>query len=142
MDERFVRRSTELTFLRERLDEARRGAPRMVLLEGAAGIGKTALLREFLAGHGHDRVLRGSGEELEARLTYGVIEQLVAVAGGPLPPPLTVLGTEQGADADPLQVGGEHRRAARQALGAGPASSMTSETGASANQAASCKESG
>jgi hypothetical protein len=41
MDERFVGRSTELTFLRERLDEARRAPPRVVLLEGAVDIGKT-----------------------------------------------------------------------------------------------------
>jgi hypothetical protein len=71
MDERFVGRSTELTFLRERLDEVRRGAPRVAALEDTAEIGKTALLRELLAGLGHDWVLRASGEELEARLDYG-----------------------------------------------------------------------
>jgi predicted ATP-dependent serine protease len=81
MDERFVGRPTELAFLRERLEEVRRGTARVVLLEGAAGVGKTALLRELLAGTDHLRVLWASGEELEAGLAYGVIGQLV-----PMPP--------------------------------------------------------
>jgi predicted ATPase len=57
MDERFIGRPTELAFLRERLEEVRHGRARVVLLEGAAGVGKTALLRELLAGTDH---LRGA----------------------------------------------------------------------------------
>jgi len=105
MDERFVGRPTELAFLRERLGEAGRGAPRVVLLEGEAGVGKTALLREFLARtDGRNQVLWASGEELEARLAYGVIGQLAADAARPPPASLTMLDLPRG-DADPLQVG-------------------------------------
>jgi DNA-binding NarL/FixJ family response regulator len=104
MDERFVGRPTEMTFLRERLQEARRGAPRVVLLEGEAGVGKTALLREFLAGADHLRVLWASGEELEVGLAFGVMGQLVVDIATPPSAQLTTLGL-QGGDADPLQVG-------------------------------------
>jgi len=47
-DELFVGRSEELTFLHAELDGVRGGVPRLVLIEGAAGIGKTALVRRFL----------------------------------------------------------------------------------------------
>src|SRR5215218_2194273 len=104
MDEGFVGRPTELAFLRERLEEVRRGTARVILLEGAAGVGKTALLRELLAGTDHLRMLWASGEELEAGLAYGVIGQLVADATTPPPDSLASLGL-RGDDADPLRVG-------------------------------------
>ena len=78
MDEVFVGREVELAFLRGRLEETLAGMSRTVLLEGAAGVGKTALLEAFLARAGHHRVLRTSGAELEAGLAYGVLDQLVA----------------------------------------------------------------
>src|SRR6266566_7346090 len=43
MDEVFVGREVELGFLRGRLEETLQGMSQTVLLEGAAGIGKTAL---------------------------------------------------------------------------------------------------
>jgi DNA-binding CsgD family transcriptional regulator len=45
--ERLIGRSAELDFLRERLDGARRGAGRLVLCAGEAGIGKSRLAQEF-----------------------------------------------------------------------------------------------
>jgi DNA-binding CsgD family transcriptional regulator len=71
----FVGRRAELAFLDERLKDARRGTPCAVFIEGAAGIGKTALLSRFL--HTHElRVLRATGDDLEAGLAFGLVEQL------------------------------------------------------------------
>ena len=105
MDEIFVGRKAELAFLHARLDEALEGVSQVVLLEGAAGIGKTALVGAFLADVQHHRVLRSSGDELEADLAYGVAEQLVAETGKPPPERLAVLGTTPIADAGPLCIG-------------------------------------
>ncbi|MFN8216813.1 MAG: AAA family ATPase [Solirubrobacterales bacterium] len=53
-----------------------------VLIEGAAGVGKTSLLRELeaqAAGAGH-RVLRARGSELERDFGYGIVRQLFGPA--------------------------------------------------------------
>jgi DNA-binding CsgD family transcriptional regulator len=105
MDGIFVGRRPELSFLHDRLAEVRAGAPRAVLLEGAAGVGKTALLGEFLARADCHRSFKLSGEELEANLAYGLVEQLVAEAGEPLPERLTALDGGGAAGADPVRVG-------------------------------------
>jgi DNA-binding CsgD family transcriptional regulator len=105
MDEIFVGREVELAFLRGCLEETLRGVSRMVLLEGAAGVGKTALLDVFLARTRHHRVLRTSGEEPEAGLAYGVVEQLVSETGQAPPDRLAELGTERVADIEPLRIG-------------------------------------
>jgi DNA-binding NarL/FixJ family response regulator len=104
MDQAFVGRQTDLAFLWARLEAARGGSPQLVLLTGAAGIGKTALLAAFLASTDH-HVVRASGDNLEAGLAYGVIEQLASGLGEPLPQQLTVLGTDDAADAHPVRVG-------------------------------------
>ena len=80
----FVGRQPELATLRARLAEARAGAPQVVQLEGPPGIGKTALVAQFLDDPGGDVapvVLRASGEETETLLEYGVIDQLARAAG-------------------------------------------------------------
>jgi len=106
MDGIFVGRQPELAFLHARLDEARDGATRAVLLEGAPGVGKTALLSEFLVHADCHRVVAASGEELERNLAYGVVEQLVAESGEPPPERLTVLGSDKVTGADPMRIGG------------------------------------
>jgi ATP/maltotriose-dependent transcriptional regulator MalT len=105
MDEVFVGREAELAFLRGRLEETLNGMSRTVLLEGAAGVGKTALLNAFHARAGHHRVLRISGAELEAGLAYGVLDQLVAETGQPPPERLAGLGAERAAYVEPLRIG-------------------------------------
>jgi AAA ATPase domain len=103
----FVGREIELAFLRDLLGEARGGVPRVVLLNGTVGIGKTSLLRQFLV-HAEDHcVLRGSGEEMEVGLRYGVVEQLVADVPEPLPERVTILRTDGRTKADPVRVGAE-----------------------------------
>jgi predicted ATP-dependent serine protease len=73
----FVGRNDELAVLRTRLEEVRDGEPRVVLVQGAGGIGKTALLQRFLTEAPDLRVVTASGEEEEHLLPYAVVEQLV-----------------------------------------------------------------
>jgi ATP/maltotriose-dependent transcriptional regulator MalT len=101
----FVGRKPELVFLRGQLNRARAGEPRLVLVEGPAGIGKTALVCHFLAHAGAVCVLRASGEEAEASLAFGVLAQLIGHDTNVPAGPLTHLrGTGQ-RPADPLAAG-------------------------------------
>src|SRR5437016_761305 len=85
----FVGRHRDLAFLAAELDQVRAGHPRVVLIEGTAGIGKTALLNRFLAGSSDAQMLWASGEESEVLLAYGVLDQLLRpaiVTGTPAEP--------------------------------------------------------
>jgi tetratricopeptide (TPR) repeat protein len=77
----FVGRRNEIDVLTARLEEARRGQPGIVLIQGPSGIGKTALVDRFLSDADDVRVLRASGDESEALLAYGVVSQLERSAG-------------------------------------------------------------
>jgi ATP/maltotriose-dependent transcriptional regulator MalT len=77
----FVGRQAELSALRAELAAARAGRPRLVLLEGPAGIGKSAMLDRFLSDEVDLTVLRATGEQWEAFLAYGVVDQLMRMAG-------------------------------------------------------------
>src|SRR3981081_1674664 len=85
----FVGRQIELRLLRSQFDEALRGHPRLAIIEGPAGIGKTALVDRFLSEYGDVQVLRASGEEYEGSLGDG--------GGGP------VRGSPAGPSAMPRQ---------------------------------------
>src|SRR3954470_1360816 len=65
------------------LDAQLEHAPALVLLEGAPGAGKTALIDAFLACHEDLRVLRASGEPAERGVALGVLDQLLRRAGAP-----------------------------------------------------------
>ena len=73
-------RQAELDAARSALDAARAGEPRILLIEGEPGIGKTAFVRRFLSRAADVMVLEASGEEMEAALDYGVLDQLLARA--------------------------------------------------------------
>ncbi len=105
VDEIFVGREVELAFLHRRLAQTVEGMPQVVLVEGAAGVGKTALLSAFLAGIGRHRVLRASGDELETGLAYAMVEQLMAETGWPPPERLAAAGTRLVADIAPVHIG-------------------------------------
>lgn len=78
-------RDTELARLDELLRSARSGRGAAVLLEGPAGIGKTALVAESArraAGLGF-RVLRATGALLEREYAFGVVRQLFASVVAP-----------------------------------------------------------
>ncbi|MHA3703133.1 ATP-binding protein [Jatrophihabitans sp. YIM 134969] len=78
----FVGRQAELEALGAALEQAALGRPRIVVVEGDAGIGKTALLRRFVASLDPDRVIWASGEESERGLEFGVCAQLAAALPG------------------------------------------------------------
>src|SRR6266511_3536977 len=63
-----------------------------------AGVSWALLIRRFLAHAEHHGVLRGSGEELEVGLRYGVVEQLVADIPEPLPERLIQAAADAEAD--------------------------------------------
>ncbi|MFC4471173.1 AAA family ATPase [Streptomyces xiangluensis] len=71
----FVGRGEELAVLERAKGRARAGQPQRVLVEGPEGIGKTALVRRFLAGVPH--VLYAEGEDAGTGLAFGVLEQLI-----------------------------------------------------------------
>jgi DNA-binding CsgD family transcriptional regulator len=78
VDELLLERHDELARIEWALAEAREGRGTFVVLEGPAGIGKTALLaaaRTAAAGGGM-RVLRSRGTELERDFAFGVVRQL------------------------------------------------------------------
>jgi DNA-binding CsgD family transcriptional regulator len=92
--EPFVGRVAELAVLRAELAFAGAGQPRVVMIEGDAGIGKSTLLNWFCADAEPAVVLRAAGEESEQLIRYGVGVQL--------------LGGDLGdVGAEPLAIGGK-----------------------------------
>lgn len=75
---RLLEREAELERLDALLERGTAGEGRPALVEGEAGIGKTALLNEYaaLAAERGFRVLSGRGGELERDFAWGVIRQL------------------------------------------------------------------
>jgi predicted ATPase len=73
-----LERDQDLAGIAVALDGARVGTGACVLVEGPAGIGKTALL-DAVASHAADagfRVLRAAGGELETDFAFGLVRQL------------------------------------------------------------------
>ncbi|WP_461144541.1 helix-turn-helix transcriptional regulator [Salinifilum aidingensis] len=75
-----VGRESELAELTALLEQARTGNPRAVVVAGPAGVGKTALLDEFLHRHPELHVLRACGLSWERSVRFGVAEQLLCSA--------------------------------------------------------------
>jgi DNA-binding CsgD family transcriptional regulator len=73
-----LERSDELARIESALDEACSGRGTFVVIEGPAGIGKTALLAAVRAAAADSgmRVLRARGAELERDFSFGVVRQL------------------------------------------------------------------
>ena len=72
----FVGRTAELTFLRRRLEQARRsGRSAVVVVSGEPGIGKTRLLSQFMAAQASARTLHGRGSPLGSASPYGLIAE-------------------------------------------------------------------
>ena len=76
--EPLLERKDELARIESALAEARTGRGRFLVVEGPAGIGKTALLAAARTTAAEDgmRVLRSRGTELERDFAYGVVRQL------------------------------------------------------------------
>ena len=103
----FVGRADELAVLEAAAEAARGGHPKVVLVEGDAGIGKSSLLARFAAGLADAAVLRAGGDEAELLLPYGIVGQLVASARGVGGGPPGLLASELSGAVDPLAVGAE-----------------------------------
>jgi DNA-binding CsgD family transcriptional regulator len=74
-------RTEELTLLRQRLERARQGPMQVVLIQGEAGIGKTALLQQTL-GHVEEagfEVSRGAAEEIERDRPFGALAEALGL---------------------------------------------------------------
>jgi DNA-binding CsgD family transcriptional regulator len=106
----FVGRLPEQAELMAALTAARGGEPRVVILQGEAGIGKSSLVFKFLGDQQGIPVITASGDTAETALPYGVIRQLAggataisssAIAG------LGLLAEGPRADTDPLAAGVE-----------------------------------
>lgn len=74
----FVGRLAELGVLEAALARARQGRPAIIAVEGEAGVGKTALMRTFLADNHDVTQLWASGDETEVSLKFGLVNQLRA----------------------------------------------------------------
>jgi DNA-binding CsgD family transcriptional regulator len=70
-------RDAERTAIRSALDAARSGLSGCLVVRGEAGIGKTALLDDAVAGAADLQVLRVSGVQHEAGFAYGVLHRLL-----------------------------------------------------------------
>ncbi len=103
----FVGRTSELAVLDAEMRAVRDGWPRVVLVEGEAGIGKSSLISRFISGHRDVRLLRAVGDEAEMLLAWGVVDQLLAGAGPALIKGSPRAGAAQRKDADPLAVGAQ-----------------------------------
>lgn len=84
-----VGRTAELARLRSALGaEPPRASHRLVFLEGAIGIGKSALVNEFLAAWRGARILFARADELDSRIPFdgirGILESLLDTELGPL----------------------------------------------------------
>jgi DNA-binding NarL/FixJ family response regulator len=73
----FVNRVAELSALAEEAQRACRGDPRIVHLSGPAGMGKSALIEAFLAGHPGLARVTVAGAEHEAGVHLGVADTLL-----------------------------------------------------------------
>lgn len=102
--ESFVGRVAELDALARAYAQALDGRFGIVCVEGPAGIGKTALIRAFLAATAAGSVIVVSGDEAEMTLPWGTISQLALGSRAAGAGPLGQLG-QLSPGADPLAAG-------------------------------------
>ncbi|MBX9399254.1 AAA family ATPase [Streptomyces sp. TRM72054] len=81
-DPLFVGRETELRLLAERSRLCLAGLAQVVLLEGEAGVGKSAVVREWLAGEEAQglHTLKAFGDPAESDVQFSLVDQLVSRA--------------------------------------------------------------
>jgi ATP/maltotriose-dependent transcriptional regulator MalT len=77
-----VRRSAELQVLSAAWTAAVAGAPRVALVDGPAGIGKSALLGTFMSEVTEGHRIAWTGDEAETSLAFGMLGQLLSAHAG------------------------------------------------------------
>jgi DNA-binding CsgD family transcriptional regulator/tetratricopeptide (TPR) repeat protein len=117
----FIGRARELGRLNDLLADAAVGRPRVALVEGEAGRGKSSLITEFLARHPEWPVLHASGEASEQSLPWGIVRQLAYQTDAGLLPGFPRLAGGPVPGGDPLAVGEEFFGLLAAAAGRGPA---------------------
>jgi predicted ATPase len=119
VDEPFVGRTAELAELRRQFELAMASQGRVVVLEGLAGGGKTALIGRFLQGWARrPETVLVSGDETELALAGGLLGQLVEQSGEAAGAELAALLA--GGHADPLSAGSAVLTLLRARAGATP----------------------
>lgn len=83
-----VGRRCELGALEDALAAAAGGEPQVVLVEGEAGVGKSSLVRTFLASHAAVSALAWAGDNAETQLPFAMVGQLLE-NDQPWPDPFT-----------------------------------------------------
>jgi len=73
----FLGRVEELASLARASSSADAGQPSLVLVDGEPGMGKTALLDRFVSGAAHTTVIRVAGDQDEAGLPFGILDQIL-----------------------------------------------------------------
>ncbi len=89
----FVGREAELARVAQVLTLVEAGQPWLVAIEGDPGVGKTALARRCLAQAADLRVLSARGDQAEADLDFGIVDQLIRTADGAFPAAALTGGT-------------------------------------------------
>jgi DNA-binding CsgD family transcriptional regulator len=99
----FVGRRAELAKLTELAEKVRTGEPQVVWVHGPPGIGKTTMVRRFLADLTGFAVLHAAADPSESVVSYGIVDQLVRRV--PLRTQVPLLASGLPAEANPLAVG-------------------------------------
>lgn len=105
--ELFVGRTRESERLRYCAGKVREGDSWLAVIEGEAGIGKSALVRRFAASLDDFTVLRAIGDPSEADLPYGVIGQLSRHVDRAVLQEFPLLAEVPSAETNPHVVGGQ-----------------------------------
>ncbi|WP_432585717.1 AAA family ATPase [Streptomyces sp. HD1123-B1] len=121
-DTAFVGRAPELERMHTCLREARSGKASSVLVQGPAGIGKTALVRRWLEGLAPEGfpVLRATCDTSEEDLAFGMIGQLTSRVPAVLLGRFPLLAGAIPAASEPFQVGAELLGLLSELQGGGP----------------------
>jgi DNA-binding CsgD family transcriptional regulator len=114
----FVGRASELAQVADVIAWVRAGQPWLVAVEGDPGMGKTALARQCLAQAPDLRVLSARADQAEADLDFGIVDQLLRMAGDVLQPVL--LTGETGSSASSFSVGARLLEMVGEQQGTGP----------------------
>ncbi|GAB1513169.1 helix-turn-helix transcriptional regulator [Actinophytocola sp. KF-1] len=103
----FVGRESELDRLAEMAAKVRTGQPQVVCVRGVAGIGKTTMVRRFMADLTGFTVLSATADVTETVVDNGVVDQLVRRVPAAVRAGHPLLARSVPVDASPLAVGAQ-----------------------------------